>query len=773
MMISIRFPLVKTALLGLVALPVAFAADFSPSVTTSWIKPNRAPSTDWLGRAGVLDMPIIPADGALVKQNPVYLSWPAAPGAAGYNLVVQPLSGAEQAHDAAYNWFPLPKELARGTYQWRIRAKKANGQFDVWSDWRTFTVTGGGGNADVSNIDGVYNQLKASPHPRTFPKGAELTAIKNALTGIRKDAYNKLKARTKVFAARAQVDEVKSVAASADMSQRDAAVEMLAIMRDLKPELDHIMEQALIWRIDRNEAALNDAKARALKLASWDPDGPSAYEPSHHMPRNILWSLAIAYDWLYDGLTTDERAKLRDVISKRLTQIELSLMGSSKRMMVRPFDSHGWLGLNAMAAIVSIIGGEVPNSEALFKLYVPWAMAVMSPWGGEDGGFSQGTGYGSWHFDPNLHYWDAIRRATGIDPYQKVWLKNTGNFLLYFAPPGSPSGGFGEGADAVPDASFIVPYTMRVPSQLYRWHGANQKSTDPSSLLQLLAPVDTGDVTFPKGIPDAAVFPSIGWAAVHSSLSDPKRFSLYFKSSAFGSFNHSHADQNSFIINYEGKKMALDSGFYDWYGSPHHSKWYQQTLAHNAITFDGGKGQLTGQMDARGEITRFSHMTGYTVMTGDATRAYGGALLLAQRSMTYLKPGFVLVYDALSSDTPRQWEWNLHTMKTMEVISPKQIKVAEGSTVMCVDQLSDDELTFSQTDRFTVDPDPSKRFWSNQWHGRFSSKEKSKKSQILMLLRMGCAEAADMTVNRLDEGYVVNIAGKRIAMQPGRPVDVK
>ena len=40
---------------------------------------------------------------------------------------------------------------------------------------------------------------------------------------------------------------------------------------------------------------------------------------------------------------------------------------------------------------------------------------------------------------------------------------------------------------------------------------------------------------FPEGTPNAAVFPVIGWAAMHSDLRDPRRTSVYFKSSPYGS----------------------------------------------------------------------------------------------------------------------------------------------------------------------------------------------------------------------------------------------
>ena len=58
---------------------------------------------------------------------------------------------------------------------------------------------------------------------------------------------------------------------------------------------------------------------------------------------------------------------------------------------------------------------------------------------------------------------------------------------------------------------------------------------------------------------------------------------LQFKSSRFGSFNHSHADQNSFILSAFGRPLLIDSGYYPWYGSPHDVGWTRQTIAHNAL----------------------------------------------------------------------------------------------------------------------------------------------------------------------------------------------
>lgn len=56
---------------------------------------------------------------------------------------------------------------------------------------------------------------------------------------------------------------------------------------------------------------------------------------------------------------------------------------------------------------------------------------------------------------------------------------------------------------------------------------------------------------------------------MHSALADPQRVSLLFRSSPFGSLNHAHADQNSFVLYAKGEVLAMDSGVYDFYDSPH------------------------------------------------------------------------------------------------------------------------------------------------------------------------------------------------------------
>lgn len=349
-----------------------------------------------------------------------------------------------------------------------------------------------------------------------------------------------------------------------------------------------------------------------------------------------------------------------------------------------------------------------------------------------------------------------LLHSTEVNVYKKPWVGNFLDFMVYCMPPGSPNGVFGDGAkksNVIERSKLTEAYALRMPSKMSNWYTINQTGADMSQFL-LLSALPIPDIpdnfqSYPPSIPNAAYFSSIGWTAMHSDLADPNRVSIYFKSSPFGSFNHSHADQNSFVINANGKALAIDSGYYDWYGSPHWSNWYNQTLAHNGITFNGGTGQKINDKGAVGEIIHFEHNKQYDVVVGEASQAFKGELIKARRTMAYIRPGTIVVYDRLSSKNRRSWEWNIHSLSKMEKIDQRTIKIANQGTKLCVQILEPQDLSFNQTDQFTESPDFSDRVVANQWHGRFTTMDKTKDNEFLAVMQVNCQ--ANNLVN--DVGY--------------------
>jgi hypothetical protein len=203
----------------------------------------------------------------------------------------------------------------------------------------------------------------------------------------------------------------------------------------------------------------------------------------------------------------------------------------------------------------------------------------------------------------------------------------------------------------------------------------------------------------------------------------------------------------------------------------HWWQWYKQTRAHNAITFDGGQGQVvfeaSGQLGS-GAITSYLQRPDYDIVSGDATQAYGGALKKAWRSLVYLRPNLVLVYDRLASDMPRQWEWNIHALDAMTVLSDQKISIQNDRQSLCVDMLAGPTMQFTQTDLFTADPiDGTPR----QWHGRFQSVPQLGSAEFIALLNVGCTPTT-ASARKVDGLWIVPMGEKTITIAANTSITV-
>ena len=515
-------------------------------------------------------------------------------------------------------------------------------------------------------------------------------------------------------------------------------------------EIDKTLLPAALWLRTGNPAAASEAKRRALNLASWSPTGITGYLNNDLAAARIARSLALAYDWLHGQWTPTEQATLLSAIHPRLQDILGSSGGSGGfgldnglRMATWPYDSHRSVTTANTAVICTVLAGIDPLYDQCIINIVPGYLAWPIPWGWADGGFAGGTNYALWDVG-YLHFeeWGMLKQTIGVDLWQTPWAQNYHKFMAYFLPPGALSGVFGDGAEqrwTGPWSTQAKTAAGYLPSPLTNWYARNLSKEQKYKIALLFAPQQNMNListALPTGTPHGIHIPSIGWVAMHSDLEDLSRTSVYFKSSSYGSYVHSHADQNSFVIHAGGQVLAVDSGYYDYWGSPHYKGWYKATRAHNAITFDGGLGQMQETITAKGKITQFENTPDYDLVTGDAVAAYGGALTKAVRSMVYLRPNTLVIFDSLTSGTPRTWEWNIHSQSPMIIRNSRIIEIDQGNVQLCVRMVSaGPNMAFSQTDQFTAAPYGTQ---PNQWHGTFSSLEKSTIAVFVTVLEVGC-----------------------------------
>ena len=682
---------------------------------------------------------IRPKHGATVEQTPPDFSWPDVGNDARYSVTLTHPDGRKRTVAAPQNYLNWDEPLAPGEYSWAVTW---NGRA---SDVRKFVVGKDAKPFVVPPMKELAERIKAKPRPRGLPDQATLEQMaKQRPAGI--------------AALRSEVDSRMRAPLPAAPGSPSPGKDGSDAMDEVKRTMNALAAYALV----RDQRYFDESLRRGRHMASWDPHGPTAYtrRGMEQSARTIAFSLVLAYDWLHPKLGEQDKQLFRRSIAVRLAQMHAELIGSRSRVARYPRDSHGQLSATMLGMMAALMVGDIPEAEGWMEKALPLAVNLTSPWGGEESGFSNGTAYGIWDTGALQPYWYVLRWATGIDFAQKAWVRNYARFLAYFDPPGTPARLFGDGHEQAmlveQVARFGKGYSHFAPSPLSRWYASRLSGEAQLRFEYILSPPAdfSGPQPLPAGTPNALHLPSIGWVAMHSDLANEKRVSVYFKSSPppHGAFNHSHADQNSFVINAGGQRLAIESGYYDGYKTQHWQQWLKTTRAKNAITFDGGKGQIffeqTGSRKmGYGRITRFETHAGYDIASGDATPAYDGALSEAKRTIVYLRPNLVVVHDRLASVTPRQWEWNIHALSKMRVDSDRKIEIEAGGQRLCVSMLGGPEMRFTQDDEWTAAP----RKGDPQWHGRFATAPLAR-AEFVALLNVGCAKSA-VTVERDGEGW--------------------
>jgi hypothetical protein len=719
----------------------------------------------WPGLAMPQPGPWLPAHGpddrSTALQNPPDFRWPWVEGSGDWEFELKGSDGIVKKARSSYAGLSWPEALAPGEHEWRVR--RGGGS---WGAPRRFTVAA---DAVPFVVPGAEEQLRraaAKPRPRYVArKPAAPSAEAAALVRRVQDGLRKPLSEVREFSESERLTDRAEFKRSKRQSKQDGqrAARLLS-------------EVALAWHLSGDERLKSEGRRRLLEVASWDPEGASGVEGVHLVARDIVWGMALLYDAVHDELSPAERRRVVDRIVERAQGIHAEFT-AGERMQRQPINSHGWVTWAGAAAAVAMVAGDDPRADALFRELVPAFVTSIAPWGGDEGGYGNGTPYGMYDVASLIVPLDMIGSAIGADLFRKAWLRNVGRFFTYFVPPGGGDAPFGNGSEALRDgnAAWVMrALATRVPDPLIRWHAAQREGAAynvlPLMLAAVAGPLRSG--ALPPGQPNAAVFGDVGWAALHSEIADLRRVSVYFKSSPYGSQNHSHADQNAFVVHAAGKELLKGSGYYDFYGSEHFREWYQTTRAHNAITFDGGKGQPTQRLAAAGRIVHSALSAAGDVVTGDATAAYAGQLSLAQRTIAYLRPGTIVVHDRLASDTARRWEWNFHADERITG-DERSARVEVGGVSMCVDVLHAPPLRFEARSGFPVAPrsQVKKATHPDQWHAMFASAQPLREAEFVVAMRVGCAGSVPR-LQREAAGWRVQAeaggATREIRFEPGK-----
>ena len=410
-----------------------------------------------------------------------------------------------------------------------------------------------------------------------------------------------------------------------------------------------------------------------------------------------LKRMAVCYDYLYDRLSEDQRRSVLASIDYHGEACYRKLRGKV-RIHLKYQTSHAQQDMHELLTTALAVAGDLDAATEWLEYLVPQYVNRLA-WGKDDGGYSEGHYYNyKWH--GMVQCAAALRTATGLDLFRKPRLANAGRFWLYcmslnywwdhfgdnFALH-TPLSGNGNDRDG---ANFLASHYS---DRYVKWW-ANQIDGPLKQPLWYLS-----DETLPEkppvDIPQAAVFRDVGWATMADRFYDNSSTRLFFKSSPWGSHSHCHQDQNSFVIHAFGEILAIDKGYYGYYGDAYHKEICRETRSHNTILVDG-KGQGRG-IQYNGGLTRFRNTSGFCFVQGEAGPAYGDRLQRFSRSILFIRPGVFLVLDRLTAPSPATFSWQLNALNAMRLDEERQtVEITERGVVLRATHLLPGGLSYRQ-----------------------------------------------------------------------------
>ncbi|MBI5818407.1 MAG: DUF4962 domain-containing protein [Verrucomicrobia bacterium] len=665
---------------------------------------------------GPTQKPYQPADGQIMEVTPPAFIW--VPGGRNATYALQ-LSHSEFFPAEETRTFAgltravfVPREpLSPGRWFWRYGVETKNGP--VFGRARLFAVPKSARSFPLPDFEKVAQSVPVQ-RPRLFLNGAQLAKIRAAAKGELKGAVQEL-----VKSCEKAIGE--ELVPEPDYQPKEPGKRgpwAVRIMSTTRPPMDKMEQCALAYLVTGDRRLGLEAKRRLLYFFSWNPEGPTSLFAYDEPPMWVMMRGTRAYDWTYDLFTAEERARIEPNMKVRALQFLKRLQRLPFES--NPYDSHagrlpGFLGECALSFI-----HEWPEAREWLEYVTTIYMTSYPAWGGDDGGWQEGPSYWSAYMGFAVHFVVALRHATGVDLMQKPFFRNTPNYALYTATPYHENSPFGDNQHSPPHGPRAVMYAFSSLTQnpFFRWY-ADAAGYKPGSDVLSLATYDPSvKARSPLELPQAHVFPGAGLASMHTALGDKERdISFLLRSSPFGSVSHGHADQNAFVVEAFGRGLAIATGYYPWYGSPHHSQWTRATRAVNSILVDG-QGQVQRSAAAKGDITAFLHGEGYDYAEGEAGAAYGDKLKRFRRHVVHVRPGVFVVFDDLAATKPATFQWLLHAHEKIAVDESQQLlTIRHEPAAMEVRLLLPAGLAFSQNDKYEPEPERVKRGeLKNTWH---------------------------------------------------------
>ena len=582
------------------------------------------------------------------------------------------------------------------------------------------------------------SSLVRSEHPRLFITSEDIPVMKACAQGSAAKIYNATKTR---------VDEL--------MSSEITFPDPLAKTGESNKNHEvgfRAADAATVWLVTGDRAYLEHTKTILEKLIDY-------YELRVENNLNIAWyvysqiSALCAYDWIYNDLTAEERARIGNALYSVMHEIAWHGNGirPARYRENKSEPTTGCYGVSVLPWYLALtFYGDGVNDQRCAEMFAQGydfhksMIAYRRAMAGEKGGGATAcVGYSFGYYPlADFNFIRTYKAATGIDLSDEMdYVLKYLDYLDWVRLPGNKDFGFGDAshsncllphvdinyhiseiADIYGDRySHVLPLASRMLKQF-----PVKRSPDKFPFIRLLHDKEIA-IGGGAGIVDdvrSMYYETMGQVYMRSGIDDDDTYAMFVSGGV--TTNHKHYDNNNFVI-YKYGYRALDTGSRPEPGQ-HLSHYYSRTVAHNCVTIrmpgevmpnywgepapdeevlpvpnDGGQNNLLAS-----EIKHMVETEDYVYLASDATGSYNSLkAALVVREFIYFLPDVFVIFDRLvSKDASYPKTWLYHTADEPIINGMEFSETSQGGMSVCRTLYPSDAV-------IEKIGGPGKQFWSD------------------------------------------------------------
>jgi hypothetical protein len=428
--------------------------------------------------------------------------------------------------------------------------------------------------------------------------------------------------------------------------------------------LDRVSTLALMYRITQREPYQRRAMAELRAAANFRDWNPAIFADTAEMTH----AFALGYDWLYNVLSPEDRALIRDAIVTKALDQAIPLYQRETGWTRTPWNANivcnAGLGLGALA-IAGDSDKTIDDKCSAVLRYafdsIPHGLATY----GVEGSWPEGSSYWESVTMYACAFFAALQTALGNDYGLSAshGVDRAGRFRIYMTGPTGKVFNFADSVEDAGTAPEMFWLAKRFSNPVFAWNEQKllEHATHPDAYDLAWFDRDAKSPQQPPPWALDAIFRGVDISCFRSAWDDPNALYLAVK----GGDNkapHADLDLGTFVLDAGGVRWAADLGpdDYDLPGYFARQRWsyYRtRTEAHNTLLIDDQNQDLR----AEARITRQEFAPDFSWVQIDLSRANPGKVKQWLRRFAMAQRQAVLIGDSVRCDQPVEIIWGMMT----------------------------------------------------------------------------------------------------------------